>query len=502
MTTRIYSLAAALLVASASLDLAAQTTATERAAAADVLEQIEALQERLAPQDRARRMVNRDDRDRTAVMEGAGAYWDGGMEALSDWIAAHPEVGWEEHLAVDTLTKVLRGRGWDVTVGSAGLETAFVAAWNSPAGTDGPTLGLIGEYDALRDIDGPFHGDQHNAQSPVAFAAAFALRDYMEAEGVEGRIRIYGTPAEEVGPPAKTIMHEAGVFSEADFLIRSHSSTGTARARAGFGVCCLNINEVKYTFLGRPSHQLTSWNGRNALEAAVMFYTAVDRLRSTFRPEASIQGVIPEGGVAPNVVPARAVVDYYIRYPDEVYLEHMNRMIDDAARGAALATGTRVEIDRYGEYRDGITLGTLEELYFAYAREMGAPALNHEIQRPAGYEETGWVTRDIPGVGISVYSSSGSYHTKGMAEDAASEVGHAGFRMDARIMSAILYDFLTDEDFRAAVRDEHGVLKDLLGEYHTRLREVYAPELERISDEGPGRDEARIGSAGAAGGTP
>ena len=51
-----------------------------------------------------------------------------------------------------------------------------------------------------------------------------------------------------------------------------------------------------------------------------MFYTAVDRLRSSLRPEARIQGVIPEGGVAPNVVPDRAVVDYYIRYPDEVYL--------------------------------------------------------------------------------------------------------------------------------------------------------------------------------------
>ena len=88
----------------------------------------------------------------------------------------------------------------------------------------------------------------------------------------------------------------------------------------------------------------------------------MDGLRSSFRPEASIQGVIPEGGVAPNVVPDRAVVDYYIRYPDGVYLEHIQQMMDNAARGAALATGTEVKIDRYGEYRDGIALGTLEEL--------------------------------------------------------------------------------------------------------------------------------------------
>ncbi|MGI9626225.1 MAG: peptidase dimerization domain-containing protein [Longimicrobiales bacterium] len=462
----------------------AQTTATERAAASRVLQEIEALQNRLSPAEQAAEIVGTDDTRRNALLEAAGTYWDSGMEQLSDWIAANPEVAWEEHAAVDTLTKVLRAEGWTVEVGVVGLETAFVASWDSPASEGGVTLGLIGEYDALRDIDGPFHGDQHNAQSPIAFSAAFAMKDFMESEGVPGGIRIYGTPAEEVGPPAKTIMHEAGVFDEADFLIRSHSSTATARARAGFGVCCLNINEVKYTFLGQPSHQLTSWNGRNALEAAVMFYTAVDRLRSTFRPEASIQGVIPEGGVAPNVVPARAVVDYYIRYPDEVYLEHMNRMIDNAARGSAMATGTRVEIDRYGEYRDGISLGTLEELYFAYAGALGAPEINPERQRPAGYEETGWVTRDIPGVGISVYSSRGSYHTKGMSEDADSEVGHAGFRMDAQIMTAVLYDFLTNEDFRRTVREEHEVLQGLLGEYHERLREVYAPEIGPVSDGG------------------
>ncbi|GIT51003.1 MAG: hypothetical protein Ct9H300mP15_12160 [Gemmatimonadota bacterium] len=115
-------------------------------------------------------------------------------------------------------------------------------------------------------------------------------------------------------------MYEAGIFDGNDILVRSHSAPETAHARAGFGVCCLNINEVKYVFTGRPAHQLTSWNGRNALEAAVRFYTSVNGLRSTLRPEASIQGVIPEGGIAPNVVPARAVVDYYIRYPDEVYL--------------------------------------------------------------------------------------------------------------------------------------------------------------------------------------
>jgi amidohydrolase len=455
----------------------AQSTETERTAASEITRKIDALQARIQPTKNADRLVARKDADRDRVMQRTGELWDGGMQALSDWIGHHPEVGWKEQASVDTLTKVLRSLGFTVKKDVADLETAFVATWDSPAGTNGPLIGFIAEYDALRGTEGPFHGDQHNAQSPVAIAAAKALAETMSNRRLPGRIRVYGTPAEEVGPPAKTIMWKAGVFEGADILLRSHSTTGTGRGRAGFGVCCLNINEVKYVFRGQPAHQMSSWNGRNALEAAVMFYTAVDRLRSTFRPESSIQGVIPEGGVAPNVVPDRAVVDYYIRYPDEVYLEHITKMMADAARGAAMATGTTVEIDAYGEYRDGISLGSLEELYFAYAKKLGAPAIEEEPGRPSGYEETGWVTRDIPGIGVSIKSSNSPNHTFGMLEDAFTDVGHTGFRMDAQVMAAVAYDFLTSPDLRAAVNDEHTILAGLLDDYHARLRETYAKEL-------------------------
>ncbi len=454
----------------------AQTTPTERAAAGQVLKDIEALEARLAPAKLAERLTTTRNADREQIQTKAAGYWDAGLEALSDWIGRNPEVGWKEVKAVDTLTKVLGKRGFSVETGVAKLPTAFVASWTSPAGA-GPVVGLIAEYDALRDTEGPFHGDQHNAQSPVALAAAFALQDYLTAKRQPGTIRIFGTPAEEVGPPAKSIMRDAGVFRGTDLIVRSHSSTGTARGRAGFGICCLNINEVKYVFTGRPAHQLASWNGRNALQAAVQFFVAVNGLRSTFRPEASIQGVIPEGGVAPNVVPARAVVDYYIRYPDAVYLEHMSRMIDDAARGAALATGTEVKIDRYGEYRDGITLGTLEELSFAHARKLGAARVEEEAQRPAGYEETGGVSHDVPGVNVSVLTSRGSFHTKEMEADGLGPVGHAGFRLGSQVIASILFDFLTDPALRDAIKAEHAALESLFGRYQENLTRAYAPEI-------------------------
>ncbi|HLZ46183.1 MAG TPA: peptidase dimerization domain-containing protein [Gemmatimonadales bacterium] len=454
-----------------------QTTDIEREAAATILHRIDSVEARLKPTETAQRLANRSDAARDRVLAGVATYWNGQLQGVSDWIGHHPEVGWHEFQAVDTLTRLLRSYGFQIDTNVAGMPTAFVARWTSPAGANGPTLGLIAEYDALRGTQGDFHGDQHNAQSPVAFAAARALIDYMTQAKVGGRVVIYGTPAEEVDPPAKAIMYKAGVFKGADILVRSHSSTETRRDRPGFGVCCLNIDAVKYTFTGRPAHQLTAWNGRNALEAAVQFYSAVDHLRSTWRPEHRVQGVIPEGGIAPNVVPDHTVVDYFIRFPDEVYLEHIARMMDDAAKGAAEMTDTQVAITRYGEYRDGVTDATLEELFFAYAKKLGAAGIEEEKGRPAGYEETGWVSREIPGVGITTKSSNFANHTYGMRDDNFIDIGHKAFLIDAQIEAAVLFDFLTHPEFRAAVNEEQKTLAGLQGEYLNALRRVYAPEI-------------------------
>lgn len=455
----------------------AQTTDTERAAAGPVLARIESLQQEIRPAELARRLTGMGEQEKERILARVAELWTRELGALSDHIGRHPEVGFQEHTTVDTLTKVLQAHGFTVETGQADLETAFVGTWDSPEGTDGPTLGIIVEYDALRGTQGAFHGCQHNAQSPVGYAAAIALAEHMERTGRKGRIVVYGTPAEEMGPPAKVTMWRAGVFQGADILIRSHGSGETSRNRAGFGVCCLNINMVRYVFEGRPAHQRSSWTGRNALSAAVQLYTAVDHLRPSFRPEAVIQGVIPEGGVAPNVVPDRAVVDYYIRYPDEVYLAHIDSMMANAARAAALATGTRVTIDRYGEYRDGITLGSLEELVFAYAKDMGAANIVEEPQRPAGYEETGFVTRDIPGVSVSVFSSPAPGHSYERWEDSMKPVGHEGFVLDAKIMAAVLHDFLADAEFRETVSREHREMAGLFDQYLEGLRKAYSTEL-------------------------
>jgi metal-dependent amidase/aminoacylase/carboxypeptidase family protein len=300
------------------------------------------------------------------------------------------------------------------------------------------------------------------------------MSEYLDRTHSPGSIVVYGTPGEEMMPPnAKTVMHEAHAFDGADMIIRSHASSQTSRPAHGFGTCCLNIIGAKYTFSGAPTHQMTPWNGRNALEAVIHFFENIDAVRASIRPEARVQGIITEGGSAPNVVPDRTVADFYIRYPDEVYLQQVVEFVDNAAKAAALATGTKVKIDHYGKDIDGVSVATLGELGFAYMKQFGATGVNPEPGKPQGFEETGSVSRDIPGIGLTAQSSTWSNHTYEMDADNLKEVGHKGFTVDAEAMAAVLFDFATRPELRTAVKKEFDGIKALFGEYRAALKKVY-----------------------------
>jgi len=457
--------------------LAAQETPTQRAAAVDVVRRQGELQQRINAAALATRLTTARNARRDAVVARAQALWEGELQAMSDDITRHPEIGFKETRSVGLLSTWLKGHGFSVEIGVAGLATAFVARYDK--GTPGPNLGIIVEYDALRGTLRDYHGDQHSAQGPIGLAAAVAVAEFLTSSTTAGTVTVYGTPAEEMmPPPSKTVMHQAGIFNGADVLVRSHSSVNTQRPAPGFGTCCLNIDGVRYIFSGAPAHQMTAWEGRDALTAVVHLFQNVDALRKNMRPETRIQGIIPEGGKAPNVVPDRAVADFYIRYPDEVYLAQVREMVDNAARGAALATGTKVTIDNYGSMRDGISTAALNEVAFAYVKKYGATNVVAEPQKPQGYEETGSVSRDIPGVGFSAFTSTGGFHTYEMEADALSDVGHRGFRIDAMAMAALLHDFATDAEFRGKVKEEFTATRALFGDYVSALRKAYPlPEV-------------------------
>ncbi len=462
-----------LLAISIAAPVFAQETPTEREAARDVLQKMATLEQSLDVPGLVSKLTG-PNAARDEVVARAKQLMDTDLLAMADDIATHPEIGFQEKRSVQKLVDYLRAHDFDVTVGVAGLDTAFVARYKKNNGA--PNLGIILEYDALRGTKGAFHGDQHSAQGPVGIAAGIAIAEYLTKTRTPGSVTMFGTPGEEMMPPnAKTQMHEAHVFDGMDVIVRSHSSSATTRPAPGFGTCCLNIDGVKYTFSGAPSHQMTPWAGRDALHGVIGLFNNIDAARMNIRPEARIEGIITEGGAAPNVVPDKTAADFYIRYPDEVYLAQVTDWVDNAAKAAALATGTKVKIDHYGQDRDGIADATLAEVGFAYMKKFGATNIRPEPGKPQGFEETGSVSRDIPGIGISSQSSTAPNHTYEMDADNLKPIGHHGFTVDAQAMTALLFDFATHQEYRAAVKKEFDGIKQLFGQYLEALKKVYVP---------------------------
>jgi amidohydrolase len=464
------------------LPLLAQDTQTEKEAARDVLRQMAELEKSLdIPGLVAKLTAPNADRDK--VVARAKQLMDTDLLALGDNITNDPEIGFQETRSVEKLMSYLKKHNFETEQGIAGLRTAFVGRYKRNPETPkavGPNLGIVLEYDALRGTKGAFHGDQHSTQGPIGIAAALAIAEYLEEKHLPGNVYVFGTPAEEMmPPPSKTVMNDAGVFKGMDIMIRSHAVQQTSRPAPGFGTCCLNIDGVKYTFSGAPAHQMTAWNGRNALEAAIHLFENIDSIRASLRPEARIQGIISEGGTAPNVVPDRAVADFYIRYPDEVYLKQVSEFVDNAAKAAALSTGTKVKIEHYGSMHDGISESALAEPAFAYMKMYGAKGIVDTPGKPQGWEETGSVSSEIPGIGVSAKTSDYANHTYEMLADALLPVGHEGFVTDAETMAALLFDFGTRADYRAVVKKEFTGLKALYGQYQEALKKVYVvPKVE------------------------
>ena len=85
--------------------------------------------------------------------------------------------------------------------------------------------------------------------------------------------------------------------------------------------------------------------GRSALDAVELMNTGVQYLREHAIQEARIHYAITNtGGYSPNVVQPFAEVLYLIRAPKNDQVKELFERVNDIARGAALMTGTRMEM--------------------------------------------------------------------------------------------------------------------------------------------------------------
>jgi amidohydrolase len=411
------------------------------------------------------------------------------MWEINDWMYRHPEPGFLEFEAASLLIGELKKHGFSVEEGVPGLNEnfdrlkvigGFPADYSGPPGlptafkakykgsSAHPVIGIAVEYDALRG-NPPFHGCQHNMQGPTGIGAAIALAKVMEKNRIPGSVWVIGTPAEEVGPPAKAVMAQTGYLDGIDFMLRSHgTSSSTLRYPGGFSA--RHIRQMKYTFHGKSAHAQTPWQGTSALDAVLLLFHAVDMIREHSEPQFRFHGIISDGGAAPNIVPDMASATLWIRHlMDETPVGAMNprrakekieskvEALDNMAKGCALATGTTVDIDHYGEYNPGISVGVLNDIAFHYAVEYGGVNTG-EREVPRHWEETGFATLKVPGVHIGIGTEGlpqAAGHSQESADITISPAGHHSLLLTTKVMGAVALRLALDEKLRDKAKAEH-----------------------------------------------
>jgi aminobenzoyl-glutamate utilization protein B len=327
------------------------------------------------------------------------------VESLASGLWEKAEIALQEKASAALLMDRLKVEGFAIESGVAGLPTAFVATY----GQGKPVIGILVEYDALPGVgnvaaprrearkDGVLsgHGCGHNLFGSAAAGAAIALRHFMAREKIAGTLKVFGTPAEET-LLGKVVMAQKGVFAGLDAALDWHPSLKNEVQNDGTQA----MDNFEVEFVGQAAHAaMDPWNGRSALDAVEMMNFGTNLMREHVKPSARIHYVIPEGGQAPNVVPERARVWYFVRDTNREDVDRMYSWLVNIAQGAALATGTKANV----RYITGVHAyrysRPMQEAIAVNLERVGPPAFSPEdqafgraLQKAAGKPEVGFRT--------------------------------------------------------------------------------------------------------------
>jgi amidohydrolase len=361
----------------------------------------------------------------------------------SHQIHEHPELGFEEVFAHELLTSILADEGLPVERGAYGLETAFEAK----AGSTGPTIAVLCEYDALPDIG---HACGHNVIATAGLGAGLAAAALAEAAG--GRVVILGTPAEE-GGGGKVLMARRGAFESVDAAMMVHP--------AGLDLLSMNaisIQQCKVTYHGRAAHAAAApQRGRNALDAAVLGYVNVAALRQHIRPDERIHGIFTEAGTAPNVVPERAAAKWYVRSPTMSGLEKLKARVLACLEAGAAAAGCEIEHEWLDPaYANLVDLDPFCGLYAENAARLGRTVVDHreDNRNVVGSTDMGNISHLVPSIHpmIQVSPPNVAIHTQDFVRYARGEEGDRAVLDGARAMAMTVADLWTRPDALAEIK--------------------------------------------------
>lgn len=361
---------------------------------------------------------------------------------LSDAMALDPELSEQEFRASKAHVEFLQNCGFSVEYPFFGMPTAYNARLGS--GPNG-RVALLAEYDALPGIG---HGCGHNVHGAMSLLAGAGLAPLVEALGAE--LWVTGTPAEETSG-AKIAMAAGGLFDGLDLALMVHSSNRDCRVRYR----CLAMDAVEFRFKGRASHAAASpWEGRNALNGAQLFFHAIDMLRQHVLPEVRMHGVFVDGGLACNIVPETATVRFYFRAPRRAYLDSLVEKARNAARGAALATGTEVAWSNFepsfdelvpNDVAEAMMETVYDELGVAYGPVVG----------PDGSSDIGNVSMRCPTLQplLPISDQPVALHSHEFAAATLGPRAHDAIYTGARILARAALKTYTDPALRLSMKE-------------------------------------------------
>lgn len=399
--------------------------------------------------------------------------------SLANEIWSLAELGYQEHKSSTRLQAELKGAGFTVESGVAAMPTAFVATY----GSGKPVIAVLAEFDALPGLSqgavpvrqpvvehGSGHACGHHLFGTASAAAAIAVKEWMAKSGQKGTLRVYGTPAEE-GGGGKIYMVRAGLFDDVDVALDWHPGAQNA---AGPGSTLANVSG-KFRFRGRAAHASGApWAGRSALDAVEAMNHMVNMMREHVPEGTRLHYIITSGGAAPNVVPDFAEAYYYARHADPGVVFELWARLELAARGAAMGTGTEVEVEVVNGVYALLPNETLARMIDANLRAVGgvhytteerefadritatlseAPNALDEAARIQQFEpsdaggstDVGDVSWVVPNAGFSTatWVPGTSAHSWQAVAAGGMSIGHKGMIVAAKTMAMSVHDLFT-----------------------------------------------------------
>ena len=361
---------------------------------------------------------------------------------LSLRIHANPELGYEEFKASGWLTEYLEENGFKVERGICDLPTAFRASY----GQGKPVIALVAEYDALPDVG---HGCGHNIIGVAATGAGIAAKLAVDQDG--GTILVMGCPAEEkLG--GKVIMVDKGAFDGIDAAMMMHPRGQVAPV----GMRSLAMISLDVEFWGKSSHAAAfPWDGINALDALILAMQNIHALRFHFKDRNRVAGIITDGGKAPNVIPEHAAGIFMIRTPSNEELDGLCEKVLNCFKGAAVATGARLE------YKWGLQVSTLRndpvltQLWTDNMRALGREVVDIE-DHPGGSTDMGNVSVVVPSIHSFIVISSEVLpgHTHERAIAAASDAGMKALIDGAKALAMTTADVICQPEALSQIKEE------------------------------------------------